>query len=173
MSKLVKDLLSKAISHRLSDVENVVIGNMIGLSANDAVSLRKRFREKNIGVLVVKNSMARRATANTPLAPAFAELDGPAAVIWGGEDFVSLVKEVTEIDKSKEFDAFQAMGGVMEGEALSPEKVKEISKWPNREEQLSILSGQILSPGAELQAQLIGPASKLASQIKSKSEEDD
>ena len=38
-------------------------------------------------------------------------------------------------------------------------------------EQLSILSGQILSPGATLSAQLLSAGSKLASQIKKKSEE--
>ena len=32
----------------------------------------------------------------------------------------------------------------------------EVSKWPSREEQISILVGQILGPGARLAAQLIG-----------------
>jgi hypothetical protein len=69
-------------------------------------------------------------------------------VVWGAEDFVSLVKEVTALDKdAEEFGEFQARGGVMDGEQLTPEKVKEISKWPSREEQLSLLSGQMLGAG--------------------------
>ena len=44
--------------------------------------------------------------------------------------------------------------------------------WPSRTEQLSILVGQILSPGATLSGQLLGPGGKLASQIKKKSEEE-
>jgi large subunit ribosomal protein L10 len=48
--------------------------------------------------------------------------------------------------------------------------VKVVSKWPTRAEQLSILSGQILSPGAKLSSQLLGAGAKLASQIKKKSE---
>ena len=55
----------------------------------------------------------------------------------------------------------------------SAERVAEISKWPNRAEQLSILSGQILSPGANLSAQLKGPGGLLASQIEKKSKEGD
>jgi hypothetical protein len=58
----------------------------------------------------------------------------------------------------------------MDGERLTAEKVKEISKWPNRLEQLSILSGQILSAGANLSAALLGPGGALASQIKKKGE---
>ena len=73
--------------------------------------------------------------------------------------------------REKEFPGFEARGGVMDGEALSADKVKEVSKWPNRREQLALLVGQILGPGAQLAAQIKGPGAKLASQIKKKSEE--
>src|SRR5690606_38860394 len=104
-------------------------------------------REKNINLLVVKNSLARRASEGTGLRPAFENPQGSTAIAWGGEDFVSLVKEIVQIEKSKPHPAFEATGGVLDGESLTAEKLKEISKWPNREEMLSILSGQILSPG--------------------------
>lgn len=171
MSKTVKDLLANDIASRLTDVENCLVANVIGLDANNTVQLRKRLREKDMHVMVIKNSMARRATEGTALAPAFEGLDGTAAVVWGGEDFVSLVKEVCELDKSAEYDAFEARGGVMDGEQLSPEKVREISKWPSRLEQLSILSGQLTSPWTGLQSQMTGPAGQLASQIEKKSKE--
>lgn len=172
MSKAVKDLIAKQFSRRLEGVADCVLVDVIGMDANSTVALRKRLRERDINLLVVKNSLARRATEGTSLAPAFQKMAGTLAVCWGAEDFVSLVKEVAELDKSTEFERFQAKGGVMDGEALSSDKVREISKWPNRQEQLSILAGQILGPGATLAAQLIGPGGMLAGQIKSKSEED-
>lgn len=85
---------------------------------------------------------------------------------------MSLVKEVIDLDKSQDFDDFKARGGVMDGEKLSTEKVHEISKWPNRLEQLSILSGQMTSAWRQLSSQLIGPAGQLASQIEKKSKEE-
>jgi large subunit ribosomal protein L10 len=167
MSKFVKDLLAKDLASRLDGVENCLVADVIGMDANTTTALRKRLREKEIHLMVIKNSLARRATAGNPLAPAFEGLEGTAAVVWGAEDFVSLVKEVTALDKdAEEFGEFQARGGVMDGEQLSPEKVKEISKWPSREEQLSLLSGQILGPGSQLSAQLIGPGGTLAGQVK-------
>jgi large subunit ribosomal protein L10 len=59
----------------------------------------------------------------------------------------------------------------MDGQPLTADQVKLVSKWPSRQEQLSILSGQILNPGAKLSSQLLGAGAKLASQIKKKSEE--
>ena len=166
MSKFVKDLLTKDVASRLEGVEDCVLANVIGLGANQTVALRKRLREKDISLLVVKNSLARRATEGTSLAPAFEGLSGTAAVMWGAEDFVSLVKEAVELAKDEEFEQFEARGGCMDGENLSPERVAEISKWPSRSEQLSMLVGQILGPGSQLSAQLKGPGSKVASQVK-------
>ena len=157
MSKAVKDLVISGLSKRLEGVNDCVLVDVIGMEANNTCALRKRLRDKNISLTVVKNGLARRATEGTPLAPAFEQMEGSLAVCWGGEDFVDLVKEVTELDKSDEFDKFEARGGVMDGESLTSDKVKEISKWPNRAEQLSLLAGQIMGPGATLAAQLIGP----------------
>ena len=172
MSKLVKDLLTKDLSNRLDGVEDCVLANVIGMDANSTSALRKRLREKGIGMMVVKNSLAQRATEGSSLAPAFEGITGTHAVLWGADDFVSLVKEATELNKDDaEFEIFETRGGAMDGVQLSPERVLEISKWPSRTEQLSLLVGQILGPGAQLAAQLNGPGGSLVSQIKSKGEE--
>ncbi|HYW78713.1 MAG TPA: 50S ribosomal protein L10, partial [Thermoguttaceae bacterium] len=75
--------------------------------------------------------------------------------------------------KDDQFEAFEPRGGVMDGEQLTAEQVAEVSKWPSRTEQLSLLLGQILSPGANLVSQLGGPAGALASQIEQISEGED
>ena len=171
MSKYVKDLVVQDLKRRLAGVDDIVLVNVIGMEANETVLLRKRLRDQGIGLLVVKNSLVKRATEGTPLSPAFEGLEGCLAVVWGGEDFVSLVKEVTSINRSREFKNFEPRGGVMDGEHLTPEKVKEISKWPNRAEQLSLLVSQVLAPGANLVSQMTSPGGALASQIEQKSEE--
>ncbi len=94
-------------------------------------------------------------------------------MVWGSEDFVSLAKEITRLDEDAKLEAFKTRGGVMDGEKLTAERVKQISTWPSRPEQLSILSGQILNPGATLLAAILGPGATLASQIQQKSETED
>ena len=171
MSKYVKELITKDLRNRLEGVDDALVVDVIGLQNDKNVALRKRLREKNIHLLVVKNSLAARATEGTKLAPAFQNATGTMALIWGGEDIISLAKEVVNIAEDKNFEKFVAKGGVMDGQPLAADQVKAVSKWPSRKEQLSILSGQILSVGASLSSQLLSCGSKLASQIKKKSEE--
>jgi len=113
----------------------------------------------------VKNALARRATEGTSLASAFDRTEGSLALIWGAEDFISLCKEMVELYKKPDYEKMKAVGGVMDGERLTAEKGEEVSKWPNRVGQLSILLGQILSPGATLLGQLAGPGGSLGSQV--------
>jgi len=166
MSKQVKEGITHELQDRFREVEDCVVVNVVGMGAIATTQLRKTLREKNISLLVVKNTLARRATEGTSLHPAFQGLKGSAAVAYGSEDFVSLVKEIVDIQgREKEFPNFEARGGVMDGEPLDAAKVTEISKWPNRQEQLSMLVGQLLGPGSKLSAQLLGPGGKLASQV--------
>lgn len=171
MSKYLKDLITNELRSRLDGVSDALVVDVIGMEANANVHLRKTLREKNIKLMVIKNSLAARATEGTSLAPAFEGSTGTSAVVWGGEDVVSLAKEVMRLAGNDEYAPFAAKGGVMDGEQMSKEDVAAVSKWPSRQEQLSLLVGQILSPGANLSAQLLGPGRNLASQVKQKSEE--
>lgn len=170
MSKFVKNHLTDQVKSDLKGVGDVLVVSLTGLTANTNYELRKRLRSKKIHLRVVKNSLARRATEGTVLAPAFVGLTGPAAVVWGGEDIVSLAKEIMAIGKEKDFKLVTPKGGAMDGAPLSAEDVKSVSSWPSRAEQLSILSGQICGVASTLSGQLIGAGGALASQIKQVSE---
>ena len=170
MSKYVKNLITENLRERLRNVHDALLVNMIGLDANTNSRLRAELRSKNIHVMVIKNSMAARATEGTPLAPLFEGLGGTAAVCWGSEDIVSLAKEITKLVRDDKYKPFTARGGVMDGERLTAPQVEQVSKWPSRTEQLSILLGQILSPGAMLASQLNSVGGALASQIEQRGE---
>jgi len=166
MSKYVKNLVANHLRERLDNVNDALLVDMIGLSANKNNRLRALLRDKNIHVMVVKNSLAARATEGSPLSALFTGLEGTAAVCWGAEDIVSLAKD-------DEYAPFKARGGIMDGERIDAAQVDRVSKWPSRQEQLSILLGQILSPGATLVGQLSSVGGALASQIKQKGEEEE
>jgi ribosomal protein L10 len=166
MSKLVKELVIKDLRRQLSGVNDALLVNVVGLNAMKTSKLRKELRGKNMQLEVVKNSLARRAAEGTPLAAAFQGIEGTLAIVWGGEDIVALAKEVARIAGAKEFEGFEARGGAIDGAKLSPAQVKAVSTWPTRQEQLSLLVGQILAPGAILAGQLKAAGGVLASQIK-------
>lgn len=173
MSKYVKGLLTKELEQRLDGVSDALLVSTVGMTSNTTMALRDALRKKDIRMTMVKNSLARRATEGTPLSAAFTGVEGATSVVWGGEDVVGLAKEIIRLTKEKEFSALVPKGGVLDGAQLAPEDVEKVSKWPSRQEQLSMLLGQILSPGANLMAQVTSPGGLLASQIKQKAEEDE
>jgi len=166
MSKYVKNLIAEEIASRLEGVDDALLVNVIGMNGNKSVALRKHLREKQINLLVIKNSLARRATEGTPLGAAFEGVDGTNAIVWGGEDIIALAKEITKLADDDAFPNFEARGGVMDGEKLTAERVKEVSKWPGRAELLATIAGQIIGPAMEIASQVTGPATEIAGQVK-------
>ena len=171
MSKQVKDLITDDLKGRLKGVTDLFLVNLVGLDAIKTQTLRKKLREKNIHLMMVKNSLARRATEGSVLSPAFEGATGMLAIAYGSTDVVALAKEITKFADDKLMAPFAATGGVMAGAKLTAAEVKDVSKWPTREEQLSMLIGQILSPGAKLASQLNSVGGAIVSQIKEKAKE--
>jgi ribosomal protein L10 len=165
MSKFVKQLVINDIAKRLNGVPYLMLVGLTGIDANKNKNLRATLADKGINLMVIKNSMAKRATEGTILASGFVDMAGSYAVCWGGTDIVSLAKELVKLSKDKNLQGFEIRGAVLDGESLAPAQAVDISKWPTREEQIAIVLGQILGVGATLSGQLIAFGGKLASQI--------
>jgi len=171
MSKLVKNLLVDDLKTRLTNVGDVIVVSLGKLDAQKTSALRQALRKKKINLQMIKNSLARRASLDTPLAPAFEQTEGMLAIAWGGEDVVDLAKELDRLAGVKEFEGFEFRGGALDGARLEARDVKSVAKWPSRSEQLSILSGQISSLGSMLSGQIISAGGALAGQISSRIED--
>lgn len=171
MSKYVKNLVTDHLRERLRGVDDALLVNVVGMDVNASNRLRTELRAKDIDLMVVRNSLAARATAGTPLAAMFDGLTGEAAICWGSEDIVSLAKEVARLAKDQQYVPFGPRGGVMDGERLGPDQVAEVSQWPSRTEQLGILLGQILRPGGNLGSQLTTPGGAMASQVEQRAQQ--
>lgn len=171
MSKVIKDMLVDDLKRRLQEVGEVIVVSLGTLDAQKTTTLRQTLRKKRIELQLVKNSLARRAMAGTPLAPAMENASGMLAIAWGGEDVVDLAKELDRLQGLKDFEGFECRGGALEGARLGAEDVKQVAKWPTRGEQLSILSGQISSLGGVLSSQLLSAGGAIAGQLASRAED--
>jgi ribosomal protein L10 len=171
MSKLVKNMLVDDLRSRLDGVGDVIVVSVGRLDAVKTALLRQTLRKKRIHLQLVKNSLARRATAGTPLAPAFSSTEGMLAIAWGAEDVVDLAKELDRLTGVKDFEGFECRGGALDGSRLEAADVKRVAKWPTRAEQLSLLSGQISAIAGRLSGQILAAGGTLAGQIASRVEE--
>ena len=171
MSKAVKSMLVDDLKGRLGGVGEVIVVSLGRLDAQKTTQLRQQLRKKKIHLQLIKNSLARRAMADSPIAPAFEKSEGMLAVAWGGEDVVDLAKELDRLTGVKDFEGFECRGGALDGARLEAADVKRVAKWPTRAEQLSLLSGQISALAGRLAGQIAAAGGVLAGQIKSRAED--
>ncbi len=171
MSKRVKEMLVDDIRSRVSGVREFLVVDSSRLDGVRTNKLRLTLRKKNITALTVRNSLAKKALPEAEVAALDPYLQGPTTLVWGGEDIVSLSKEIAKW--AKDLKVLEIRGGVAEGTSLSAQQVDQLSKSPGRLELIGQIAGLILSPGAQLAAALLGPGGKLAGQIKSLAEKTD
>lgn len=163
MSKAVKQLLMDDLVERVGEVRELLVIDSSRLDAVTANRFRLDLREKAITALTVRNSLAKRAFQRLGFDALDPFLEGPTTLVWGGEDIVALSKEIARW--AREVEPLQIKGGALEGAPLTAAEVEAVSKWPTREELLSIVAGQVLGVAGEIAGQLVGPASQLASQV--------
>lgn len=152
------------IRNRIGEPSDMLVIDSSRLDAISTNRFRLALREKNFSAFTVKNSLAKKALNEAGVTALDSILLGPSTLVWGGEDIVTLSKEISKW--AKEVDGLEIKGGTTEGSPLSAEEVDTLSKSPSREELIGQIMGLVLSPGARLAAALLGPGGNIAGQIK-------
>jgi large subunit ribosomal protein L10 len=165
MSKKVKNLVTQELTSRLKDVDGVAVINPRGMNATKNNLLRRALREKGLRMVVVKNTLARRATASSKLAGFDKLLDGPSAVVYGKASIAAIARLL--LDEKKKDDKLELRGAFFDGEVYVGDKgLETASKLPTREQAIAALVGSILGPGRKLAGALKGPGGKLGAVLK-------
>ena len=165
MSKKVKSLLEKDTARRLEGIDGVAVINPRGINAIKNNLIRRRLREKGLRMTVVKNTLARRATAGSKIAGFDKLLDGPSALIYGKASISTIARAL--LDEKKADETIELRGMFFDGEVyIGDAGVKQVSKLPTREEAIGIVIAAALSPGRKLAGIFKGQAGKIASIIK-------
>lgn len=165
MSKKVKDLITKELATKLKDLDGLAVINPRGIDATKTNQLRRRLREKGLRMLVVRNSLAKRASGETKVKGFESLLDGPSAVIYGKVSGSAIARAL--VDEKKKNEKLELRGIFFEGEIyLGDVGMKKVSTFPTREEAVSTIVAAILSSGKKLAGILKGQPAKIASLIK-------
>lgn len=139
-----KKSVVQEITDHLEASQTTIIVNYRGLDVAEVTELRKQLREAGVDYKVYKNSMSRRATVNVDLEELNETLVGPTAIAFSNEDVVAPAKILHEF--SKEHEALEIKGGVIEGEIATIEQIEELAKLPNYEGMLSMLLSVLQAP---------------------------
>ena len=109
-----------------------------GIEANQMVELRKKLNEASSNLKVIKNSLARIAAKESPLAELSDQFTQTRALIYSESDPVIQAKVL--IQESEDIKNIKILAGILvsDGKAniLTAQEVEELSKLPAREELL-------------------------------------
>ena len=137
----------------------VVAAKYAGITVAEMSDLRNKMRENSANVRVAKNRLARIAIEKSP-PEGMKHLLVDQIVLLYSEDPVTAAKISVEFAKTNE--NLKIVGGAMGDKILDSDGVTEVSKLPSRDEVLSSISALLTSPGGNLAADVIGPASAIA-----------
>jgi large subunit ribosomal protein L10 len=165
MSRQVKNLVVDELQKRYGNVDSALVVRIIGLDAVSNNNLRRRLHGKKIELHVVKNSLVRVALKGKPLEPLAASLEGPSAVVTGGDSIIDVAKELVAIARDKQFAKIELKFGVIEGDReVVP--VDRIAQMKGRREMHADVLGCAIGPARKLVGCMAGPAGRIAGCLK-------
>src|SRR3954454_22986475 len=169
MNKEQKAAAVAEIAQNIQESDAVFAVDYRGLSVPQAAELRSKLREADARFQVVKNTLTLRA-ADQAGAEALKELlEGPTALTFVRGDAAAAAKAIADYARATDLLPFK--GGLMDGNTLSPDDIKAISRLPSREALYGQLVGVIAHPIsglARMLNQLIGGLAIALGQIQEK-----
>lgn len=141
-----KKAIVAEVSAQVANAKAIIIAEYRGMEVGQMTQLRARTRESGVYFRVVKNSLVRRAVAETPYAELAKHMVGP--LVYGiSVDPVAAAKVLHEFSKTNE--KFVIKIGALGDHVMSIDEIAALASLPSREELLSKLLGTMQAPVAK------------------------
>ncbi len=142
-----KQAVVAEVARVVTGAQAIVLVENRGLPVAAMTQLRAKARASGVYFRVLKNTLVRRAVAETPFAGLAGKMVGPLA--YGiGTDPVAVAKVLN--DFAKGHDKFVITGGAMPGQVMTAKDVAALAALPSREELIARLLGTMQAPVTKL-----------------------
>lgn len=148
------------LTARLKASSTAVLADYRGMTVGQMRDLRSKLRDGGIEMVVVKNTLARRAAKAAGYEPLSTELVGPIAMLFAAEDVSGPARILNDYIRANRKMVIK--GGLLEGQVINADSVVELADLPSREVLLSRLLGAMQAPLGNLASVLQAPLSKFA-----------
>jgi large subunit ribosomal protein L10 len=169
MNRAEKKTLIDNLHAEFESSPHAVLVDFRGLSVPAVTEFRRRVRRAGSRYRVVKNTLARRAVAGTPLeglSDGFVQTTG---IAYTSNDPVALAKTLVEFMKDN--PSLVVKAGIVAGsQRLDAEGVKALSTMPGLPELRARLLGVLQAPASQLVRLLNTPAGQMARVLKAHQE---
>ena len=132
VTRAEKEQALQDLASTFKSVDTAILVNYKGLNVPQATDLRRQLRAVRAQYMVVKNSIARRASQGTKLASLESHFEGTTAVACTSHDAVALARALTTFMKGAPMLSIKA--AVVQGQAIGPAEVTTLASLPGRPE---------------------------------------
>src|SRR3954462_2016694 len=157
------------IAQNIQESDAVFAVDYRGISVPQAAELRAKLRAADTRFRVVKNTLTERAADEAGAEALKPLLEGPTAFAFVRGDAAAAAKAIADYARATDLLPFK--GGLMDGNPLTPDEIKAISRLPSRDVLYGQLVGVIAHPIsglARMLNQLIGGLAIALGQIQEK-----
>ncbi|WP_269524906.1 50S ribosomal protein L10 [Coraliomargarita parva] len=143
-----KKYLVDEVSQHLGKSDYVYLANYERITVEETAELRASLAEHDAEFHVVKNTIFNVAAQAREFPDVSEHLNGPTAIIVGGNNPSGVAKVLGEFFKKKEKVDLKV--GIMNDRALSKEEIEVLAKLPGLEVLRAQLLGLLTQPGTSL-----------------------
>lgn len=172
MKKAEKKDFVQGLTQELKGASSVVLVDYAGMSVSLQQDLKNKLRSVNARMVVVKNSLFKRAGGEVGYPAEALEdtvLAGPTAMIITQEDPIAPIQALSKFAKENELPTLKI--GIVEGKYQDKNALEYLSKLPGKEVLLSQAVGAIGGPLYGLVGTLTGNMQKLIYVLDTKAKE--
>jgi len=130
----------KEIEDKLKNSESVILFRYAESTVGDMQELRKKLKDIDSEVKVYKNTLVKRALNDMNI-NIDEYLEGPNAIVFG-KDLLEPIKVISEF--SKDHDNVELVTGIINGDAVSLDTIKDYASIPSMEGLLTMFAGGLI-----------------------------
>ena len=143
-----KQQIVSEVNQAASSALSAVLADYRGVTVEDMTALRKNARENKVYLRVVRNTLLKRAVADTEFECIQEVLVGPTILAFSQEDPGAAARVLK--DFSKENDDFEIKALSVGGQLMDASQIDVLAKLPTLDQARSMLMSVMLAPVTKL-----------------------
>ena len=154
-----KQQIVSEVNQAASSALSAVLADYRGVTVEDMTALRKNARENKVYLRVVRNTLLKRAVADTEFECIQEVLVGPTVLAFSQEDPGAAARVLK--DFAKENDDFEIKALSVGGQLMDASQIDVLAKLPTVDQARSMLMSVMLAPVTKLARTMNEVPSKL------------
>ena len=143
-----KQQIVSEVNQAASSALSAVLADYRGVAVEDMTALRKNARENKVYLRVVRNTLLKRAVADTEFECIQGVLVGPTSLAFSQEDPGAAARVLK--DFAKENDDFEIKALSVGGQLMDASQIDVLAKLPTLDQARSMLMSVMLAPVTKL-----------------------